>query len=380
MSIDLIKEQTAREMANALNIIALSKAKDLGTITSMASIQQLVRQGLGPQAFPVGAQIMVPHAVYGDIIFDVLAHDHHKKPGDAGAHTMTIGMHACINGRQMDGTEALYACASELAAGTYHFKLLAGYDTDYGGGKNIQFTLTQSVPVGGVIMFPWAYQKQSTATKVSTYASRESTAPIETVSVSEGTDGTDLGVADGTSESMNHIHRARYGSNNWAESAARQWLNSAADANAWWHPQTIFDRPPSYANAPGLLAGFDEDFLAAIGPVDVTTARNTVYEAGNATGGSYETRDKFFLLSMAEVGLGKNDQITEGSVLAYYDGATDVDRIKYDISNGSTARYWWMRSPYPWNAYIVRSVNPGGSLSSNSAYDGRGAAAACVIY
>lgn len=374
------REATLREVANALNMIAIAQAGSMGSVENWGAIKQMVRQGLGPKAFPVGSQLIATHAVYGDIVFDVLAHDHHKKPGDAGAHTMTIGMHSCINGRPIDSTEALYACASELAAGTYHFKLLAGYDTDYGGGKNIQFTLTKSVPAGGVIMFPWVYQKQSTATKVSTYASRESTAPIETVSVSEGTDGTDLGVADGTSENLNHTHCARYGSNNWAESAARQWLNSTADANAWWHPQTIFDRPPSYANAPGFLAGFDEDFLAAVGPVDVTTARNTVYEAGNATGDSYETRDKFFLLSMAEVGLGKNDQIAEGSVLAYYDGATDVDRIKYDISNGSTARNWWLRSPNPWEGCRMRNINPSGALVHYNAHSDIALAAACVIY
>ena len=70
---------------------------------------------------------------------------------------MTLMMHACINGRMVDNTEALYYCATALAAGTYHFTLLADYDTTYGGGKTLQFVLSQSVPAGGVLMFPWAY-------------------------------------------------------------------------------------------------------------------------------------------------------------------------------------------------------------------------------
>ena len=114
--------------------------------------------------------------------------------------------------------------------------------------------------------------------------------------------------------------------------------------------------------------------------MDIVTARNTVYETSDTLGGIYTTRDKVFLLSMAELGLGKNDTIAEGTVLPFYDGATQVDRIKYDVDSPSTARYWWLRSPHPWNAHNVRNVTPDGSLSNNGASHGYGAAAACVIY
>ena len=80
----------------------------------------------------------------------------------------------------------------EIAAGTYHFTLLAGYDTAYGGGKSYQFTLTKAVPAGGVIMFPWSYQKQASTVLVSTYESRTATTAIESVAVTEGTGGTAL--------------------------------------------------------------------------------------------------------------------------------------------------------------------------------------------
>lgn len=374
------RDSTLKEIAESLHIIAVAQAGAAAPMSSWGDARQLVAGGHGPQALPVGMQLKAAHSVYGDIVFDVLGHNQHKAPGNDAAPTMTIGMHRCINGRQIDSAEALYYCASALAAGTYHFTLLAGYDTTYGGGKTLQFTLAQSVPAGGVIMFPWAYQTQATTTKVSTYASRESTTPIETVNVGEGSGGTDLGTADGQTTNMNHTHRIRYGSNNWAESAARQWLNSAEAANAWWHPKTVFDRPPTYASSAGFLAGFGDDFLAAVGLVDVTTAYNAMYEVDGTTGGSYTTRDRFFLPSMTEVGLGNNDTVAEGSVMEYFNGATDTDRIKYDIAAPTTAHYWWLRSPVLWHGSHMRNGTPSGALGQNLASNGNAVAAACVIY
>lgn len=374
------RDSTLQQIAKALDIIAVAQSGAAAPVDSFQDVRQIVANDYGKQAFPTGAQLIAHHATLGEVVFDVVAHNHHKAPGSATAPTMTLLMHACNNGRMVDNTEALYYCATALAAGTYHFTLLASYDTEYGGGKTLQFVLSQPVPAGGVLMFPWAWNTQSTATQVSSYASRESTTPIESVGVVEGSGGTNLGTADGTTANMNHTHRIRYGSNNWRESAVRQWLNSAAPANEWWHPQTIFDRPPNYANQPGFLAGFDGDFLGAVGLVDVTTARNTVYEVGGTTGGSYTTRDKFFLPSMAEVGLGSNDSVAEGSVMEFFNGATATDRIKYDIAAPTTARYWWLRSPFPWHGNFVRDVAPSGALNGDLANIGVAVAAACVIY
>lgn len=374
------RESTHREIANALNMIAVAQASSMGSVENWETIKQMVRQGLGPRAFPVGSQLIATHSEYGDVVFDVVAHNQHRDPDGHHLHSMTLQMHDVIYGRQMDNTEALLYCPTGLAAGTYHFSLLAGYDPTYGGGKTLQFTTTKAVPAGGIVMFPWAYQTQSTATKISTYATRESTTALESIAVTEGSGGTNLGTADGTTENMNHTHRVRYGSNNWEQSAGRQWLNSDAAAGAWWKPQTIFDRPPTYANVAGFLHGFDAAFKTALGTVEILTAKNTVYEAGAELGGSCTTRDKVFPPSMTEVGLGANNSINEGSVMPFYAGASDVDRIKYDINNANTARIWWLRSPLPWNAGGVRVVASAGALGGSDAYSGLGLAAACVIY
>lgn len=357
-------------------------------INDFKTVQELVRGGGGKRYFPVGTQLSVPHTAYGgdSLLFDVVAHDVYRNPNDPDAHTMTLLMHDVIYDRMVDNTEAMYAVNADvfpggMPAGTYNFALLAGYDETYGGGKTYQFTTTVLIPVGGVIMFPWRDNKQASTVLISTYESCAATTALESnIAVTEGTGGMFLGTADGTTPHMNHTHRIRYGSNHCGESAIRQWLNSDAVANAWWKPQTEFDRAPSYANVAGFLNGIDPDFLAIVGEVDVVTAYNTVYNVNGVKSGTYTTRDKFFLPSRVEIGYGIENGVSEGSVFDYYDGVANAERIKYDIANPTIARYWWLRSPIPWNAGIVRIVNPSGEMLNFYATGGQGLAAACVIY
>ena len=349
----------------------------LGLIDNWKVVQQLIKEGYGADVFPIGTQLRCSHSVYGEIIWDVVAHDYNLE--EESEHSMTLLSHDCIvNSMQYDATEALYYAETELAAGTYYFSLLSGYDTNYGGGKNIQFTLSKSVPAGGVIMFPWAYNTQSTATKISTYSSRESTAALETVTVTEGTSGTNLGTTDGKTANMNHIHRVRYGSNNWKESAVRQFLNSNAEAGSVWTPQTKFDRPPSWASSTdGFMKGFDEDFLSVVGECNHLTKTNSVFEIDGNLSKLYTTKDRFYLASHSEIFGGSENNLADGTQFPYYNEATNTDRIKY---NAETARYWWLRSPYPSGAYYVRFVPTDGSLSNFNASNSLGVAVACDIY
>lgn len=371
--VNIASEGTQKRMANALEMIADHLAGQDAGVTSWAEFQSLIRHGLGASAFPVGSTVSITHESYGTILMDVLAHDVDRDPHGRFEHSVTLGMHYALEGTPFDATEALYHAPEELAAGTYHFALPSGYEESYGGGKSIMFTLTQNVPKDGVILFPWGYQVQALATKVSTYASQSAATPIETVSVSEGTDGTDLGTANGTTAHMNHIQRARYGSNHWKESSIRAWLNSEKAAGSWWAPQTEFDRPPTYTSRAGFLKGLSADFLAILGEADHIAALNTVTDGG----GSETTRDRMFLLSSTEVGLGKENGIAEGVTYPFYEGAANADRIK--TRNGAAA-WWWLRGPYAWSANSARNVGTGGELGSGSACYGWSVAAACVIY
>ncbi len=315
-----------------------------------------------------------------NIVWDVVAHDYNVDPHNRYDHSMTLLTHDCIvNSLQFDSAEALYYCETQLDAGTYHFKLLDDYDAVNGGGKILQFTLTKPVPASGVIMFPWAWSTQSTSTKISTYSTVTDTVAIESVAVTEGSGGADLGTADGQTPNMNHTHRIRYGSSNWKESAMRQFLNSVAPAGQVWKPQTKFDRPPSWAaSQSGWMNGLDPEFLAAVGTTKVTNRTNSLYEEGGNVSQNYYTEDKFWLPSRSELFGGSESDLSDGTLFPYYNGAANAGRIKYNTSGA--ARHWWLRSPHPARAYLVRYVSIDGSLSYNYASYAYGVAAACTIF
>ena len=92
---------------------------------------------------------------------------------------------------------------------------------------------------------------------------------------------------------------------------------------------------------------------------------------------------------MTEVGFGNNNFVVETSpkgsggdpnwtgAYPLYDGAVNGDRVRY---HGSTARYWFLRSPFPSVAFYVRSVDANGSLgSSGSASNAYGAVAGLTL-
>ena len=378
-TINFPKESTMQEIAQSLQLIAINQMGGGAEVESWQSVQQIIRSGLGPKVFPIGAQLKTTHTTYGEIIWDVVAHDYDKDPKERFEHNMTLLSHDCIiNSIQFDNTEALYHADETLAAGTYHFSLLAGYDTTYGGGKTLQFTLTKDVPAGGAIMFPWAWNTQSTVTKISTYETQIGSVALESVVVIEGTGGTDLGIADGKGV-LNHTHRIRYGSNNWKESALRQMLNSDKAKGTFWTPQTKYDRPPSWnATVDGFMAGLPADFLEVVGICSHVTKSNGIHEEVDELNSSYETQDRFWLPSYSEVFGGMENNVADGIQYPYYSGGLAADRIKYNSSGA--ARDWWLRSPNPWDAYYVRLVHPDGSLGNNSARNSLGAAVACAIY
>ena len=317
-----------------------------------------------------GDQVIVTEA-FTEILWDVVEHKTVN-----GSPRMVLLMHNCWYNRPFDAIEALYYAEEGLAAGTYHFTI-QNWDAAYGGNKTYQFTLTEAVPAGGHILLDWPYNQQLLGRSVKTFSGKTSTTQIEAAVLSEGSGGTDLGTTDGTSENLNHIHRARYGSNNYKESAIRQWLNSGAAAGGWWNSQTKFDLKSGYAGEAGFLHGMDSDFLDAVQESTVKCGTNNTWELpGWTKNAAYTVQEKFYLPSRPEVGLGA-ESMDQGSVWSYYSSAEDDDRIKRDF--GGTARNWWLRSPYPSCANYVRSVYSSGALSNYGACSGNSAAAACEI-
>jgi len=372
MNLNIMKEQTLQLVKTETERIARYTQILAGGYdpTNWESIQLCVRSGAAANLIPVGTQFETSHSAWGTITWDVVAHDLYKNPADSNAHTMTLLAHyRDRDGVQFDSGEAMYYAAEVLAAGAYTFKISS---TSY------YFTLVNAVPAGGQIVI------NSTPNTFTVYGSVGSTTSVETGSVSTTAiaGATDLGTLG--SGVLNHWDRIRYGSNNYKESAIRQFLNSNAAAGSVWTPKTHFDRPPSWAtNKAGFMAGLPADFLAVVGEVDVKCKTNRTYEAPDSTtpvNSTYTVRDKFYLASQKEI-FGSEDSPADGSVLfPYYDGATSADRIKYRMDSHSTAGVWWMRTPHPTYAHDVRLVLSDGTLYYVVADVSYGCVPACTIY
>lgn len=376
-----------------LAIIAANSEGGMG-ITSFDSVSRIVRLGLAPKVFPVGYEFSVTDSDTGlELPLVVLGHDHHKAADKNLKHTMTLGFkQVCSQSGgaykpvQFSAPQALYYAEDGLGAGTYHFALPADYDTAGGGGKTLSFTVSRPVPAGGVVVFPWNASMQSTDVRISTYESNAAAEAIESdLPVTEGANGAYLGTADGETENMNLVHRIRYGSNNDAQSAVFQWLNSDAEAGSVWVPKTKFDRPPSWAATyNGFLHGLPADFLEAVQPAIIPCRTNGVYEVDSLDGTAfainqtYDLKCRFFLLSRPEMyGTWDDASLRDGELLEYYAGATDAERILRDATG--MARNVWLRSPYPTYSYRPRRVVESGALNHDGARYVHGVTAACII-
>lgn len=175
--------------------------------------------------------------------------------------------------------------------------------------------------------------------------------------------------------------RAQYGSNNYKESAIRQWLNSA-DSKFAWQPQTEYDVAPTGAlyGGAGFLNLLDPELVAVIGTVKKEVARNTVTDGG----GRDILNDKIFLPSRVEV-YGGEEGVTAGEKpYPYYSSMAEnptadviAGRIKYNTSG--SARTWWLRSASVGLSYTPRIVHSTGTVSTNGANYVYGVSPACVI-
>jgi hypothetical protein len=335
---------------------------------------ELSTYGISVTGSPAVGDEIVVHETADRLIWDVVG---------VTKYSITLQLHDCYTLLQFDAREALFAFPEGLAAGEYYFTIKSQPWFAGDVNKSLHFTLQNAIPAGGQIVLTNSYNATAENTSIKVYASGTAMAESETATLTAGTTGTNLGdVTVAGSEGINSIHRALLGSNNYEQSAVRQWLNSGKEKGSVWTPQTAFDRPPSWAaTTDGWMRGMDDDFLAAIEETEIVVALNTVTDGG----GSTTLKDKFFLLARSEVFAGKENNINEGSPYPYYSDNSDLlaagtgadsNRKKY---RNTTAQYWWLRSPSAGNASHVRSVNPDGSVSNGIAYHALGVTPACRI-
>ena len=330
---------------------------------SWNDLQRLVRMGQHSKFLVVGDQFVSSYDT-GQIVWDVIGINHDTPTDKKYSNSLTLQAHDCILNVQFDAPEALYYAEAELAAGEHIFTL---------NSVKYTFTTTQAVPAGGQVYINAWETEGYVPTKITTYAADRTTAVESNLTV------TVVELGDDTLSPVNNHTRCRYGSNNYVESAIKQWLNSGADTFAWV-PKTNYDRTPTSAPpSAGFLKLLDPELTAVLGAVDKQVARNTVTDSG----GQDLFSDKVFLLSRVEVYGGTEGVTTGEKAYPWYSAlaanpTTDVlaGRIKY--LSGS-ARYWWLRSPLIGNSYYPRIVYTSGTVSYGSAYTATGLAPACCI-
>lgn len=370
------------------------------SVSTWKNVQQIVQAGEGATQFPIGTQFQVSTQSYGTLLFDVVAHDHHKNPNDETAHTMTLMMHDVITGSEFDAAEWMWTnTKKELSATTFYFSTnFSTYTNNSTENTTLKGTTTKAIPVGGGIRHATMGMQHNTYSSTNllqtngglfTTYDADGNVIEKDIKCYQSSGTTSLGTISNFQKyiynsygTFNSSVRQQYGSSNWKESNIRQWLN-AEKSTDWWEKQTLFDCKPASTNKKGFLANLDPEFVAVIGPVENITARNSDFEADGILGGSYTTLDKMFLPSITEIGGGDNNGVAEGSVMSYYNEATSTDLIKYSYSDTTRSTSWTLRSarldetPSP---VLVYQISTSGGKSSFIAQYVPGVAAACVIY
>ena len=372
----VILDETGQDIAAALwGLGAILRER---SELSFRQMKDAIISGAGAKLFPVGTTFTT---VKGNYAYP-WAFMHHGKLPD-GRPYADVRVIRAVNLLQFDSQEAFYYCETALPAGTYHFNVPAAYNACAAG--DYQFTLSSGVPAGGRISFNFVpYSYSPIGRNVNVYDAPNSFTVSQTAVISSGSGGTSLGLLQATGDpdelNINSIHRACFGSNNYAQSAIHQYLNSNKAAGAYWTSTNRFDNPPAWQGSePGFMSKLPDDFLEIVEPVDIQTITNNTFETdGYTKNSSYSMRAMFWLPSRYQI-FGS----TEGADLSetqwdYYKGATDVDRIMYD--NSGNARYQWLRSPNPGNAHHPRVVTGAGALGNYGAYSSGAVAPACRIY
>lgn len=393
--VDVMSDTTGKKLVNAANAIAaMIAAGKTSTETTWKDISRYADNGIISNVLAIGDQVVekftdkVPSVpVEYECPMDLVSvQDIELEDGTILKNRPIFQTHWLTkNGVSFSGYRAFVACPDGLAAGKYYVTLESAWGSNVSAGDTVCFELTQNVPAGGRIggMHSAPDAKKDTW-KVYSYAADGKTL-IETVTPTFTAEGTSLGTLSSTKRAtepgygntkLNCLQEAAYGSNRWATSALRQYLNSDADKGMWWQSQDEWDiAPAEAATVPGYLTGFPADFVAQLKPMKVVTYKNhaTYDETADIT------YDKVCIPSLEQV-YAKKQKSGEGEVFPYWrrriGGAApqewyvehlNTNRIQYAIENHTSAQHARLRSANLYNSYGTWCGYSSGYVDSNDA-------------
>lgn len=381
-------------MSSSLGVIARAQT---GVVEEMDynGIKAVVAAGNAPAVFPVGTQLVNTYTAKDgkayDCPWDVVKTDDIAE-GETGttAPAMVLQMHyTSLEDIRFSAYQAFFVVPEAgLVAGTYNVKMGLDWGTNVKTGTSYQFTLTKNAPAGARLTgFYNAPDVAPANWKVYVYKDQQKSELLETCNVSAGSAGTNLGTfLAKPNGNLNGLHPVGYGDNRWHKSAYRQYLNSDAAAGGWWTPQDEWDMKPDQADTvPGFLAGFSDDFKAALTRVKVVTYSNTVTDDGSAV----VTYDKIFLPSLQEIYC--SPQVSgEGTYWPYWKERTGAKtpqalwktyplRITRDLAQRTVGRDVRLRSAYRGNGYDTFGVYSSGSVTNWGAIGAYRCAPACKM-
>ena len=385
----IITDKTGRDIAASLSILAGEKIP--AYLTNWDAIGITAGQGNASRVFNIGDLIHEPwiDTADGNKSYDnPWRVNHFSEEMDINGKTVK-GMWIQTKythpfGVQYSGYRAFLACPDGLAAGTYHFSFETGWGSYVKAGETWQFTLTKAVPKGGRLGGCHGAPDQAPSTwKVYSYGADGITLN-ETVAVTSGAGGTNLGTMKAIERqgNLNCYQEMAYGHNRWKGSALRQYLNSDKTKGNWWRPQDAWDiAPDELATKDGFLCGMNEELLRNIVPVKTITRTN-----GNSDGDVEDvTYDRIIIPSLEQMYI--NPQVSgEGESHEYWKELNGTETKwqqwntyeilkQYSVTNHTAPQTVRLRSPsrghacYAWLVYSSGYVNYYGSATSASVFE-----------
>jgi len=324
-----------------------------GWIDSKNNLITLSEYGIEVTGTPTIGDTITVHETASELVFDI-AH--------VADDAIDLVMHDAFGSMQFDAQEAKWAASdgSQLPAGKYKIS------------STLSFTATQ----------PFYCAKPSnttlgTSVTVTTYGANRATVESGLTIVEDVTDCDGDLTASGCE---NHNDRVNYGSNNYLESAIRQYLNGTGDG--WWTPQTKWDlRPSNYSGVP-FLHGIDPAFLDVLDDGDKVWKDNTNATYGNT--GSHSFQDKFYLMCSRDVNFSTDADESSNPLdlfkggLSASDNSTDQNNLRKKIV-GSSYGHYWLRTANRGNVHYAIYVGSGGLRGGNYADVSNGVVPACRI-